>query len=110
MGISNFQQAVGSHGQASSAKRVSVMVHFSCFGDIPRRLGRWASVATVVACLGLPGCCHNNLDLRGEKFPESPLAAQARALRQNDSKTKSEAPWAITNKGQQIEEDLKMQR
>jgi hypothetical protein len=72
-----------------------------------RSVYKGCAMTAVIACLGLPGCCRN-LNLRGENFEGNNLATQARGLRQATSteKQKDEAPWAITNRGREIEKDL----
>jgi hypothetical protein len=88
--------------------RFLIMFHSLSVGNSPWRLVlRGCAIAVVAACLGLPGCCRN-LNLRGENFKDNNLATQARGLRQAAAteKQKDEAPWAITNRGREIEKDL----
>jgi hypothetical protein len=68
-----------------------------------RLLGRWGCTAALLACLGLPGCCCRTANLRGENFADDGLASQARSMRKPDGNTQ---PWAITNRGRQIEKDV----
>ena len=67
-------------------------------------LCRWCCAAVMAACLGLSGCA--NLDLRGERFQHDPMLEWAGTVRPRDQQTR---PFAVTNKGLQIERDFGIQ-
>jgi hypothetical protein len=65
------------------------------------RIDRWSSIALVVVCLGLGGCCSTNW--RGEGFAEEPAQADVDQMRRPDPDVKF---WGFSNKGRDIERHL----
>ncbi|MBN1395712.1 MAG: hypothetical protein JW959_11875 [Pirellulales bacterium] len=85
---------------------------FSSVGRL-RRWGRWplALLALVVA-LGISGCKSWDWDGgRGEGFPDDDMSASVRDARSVEAGNGGgdEASWFVTEKGRQIDRDLRRQ-
>jgi len=81
----------------SSIRLSGTMFHFT----------RWLCILAVVACLGLAGCsCFDHcadLSLRGQGFHETMESSPTPSMRMPN---RQHRPFALTNKGMQIERSL----